>query len=503
MSTTLFDGFGRPLEYAGYSAQDLYETTQEDGLRLTRPNLNQDIATLLSRERHRALVSDARYIASTFPLVAGAIQQKSHYVCQAGFDPVFNGDDTKWGDLAREKIVQANKIINVRGPQYDWNTSWKIGCTSIDIDGGFFVVLGETDTGYPQIQFLEAHRVGSRNYEREITSGPYKGLSILNGIIYNARGLEVAYRVLGATPDADRDISALDMYHVATPRWFSDGRPFPTVAYSILDWYDVKETRGFQKTKAKANAAIVMTESTPDGKAPPSSMAEALRKQRQAATAVGDTAGARSTALTQPIQQIIAGGLIRYIKAGQGELKVHADNTPGDSTQKFDETVVRGAFYGMDWRIEMLDLSKLSGAPTRGFADQINTTIFDRWGRLTPFILRAELWKIRKLIQRGEIPDHAEWWKWAYVPPADFVVDQGRVNKADLDNVRAGAESMPAVIGRYGRTSRDLLREQAKYIKLKRQIEQEEGLQPGELGTLAQPGMQPVLAEPGAIVTAS
>lgn len=496
MSVPLFDGFGRPVEYYGYAGNELYQSTQDDGLRLTRPNLNQDIATLLSREKHRMLVSDTRYIVSTFPLVGGAVQQKSHYVCQATFNPVFLGDDAEWGEIARAKILEANKLINVRGPKYHWNKSWKIGCTALDVDGDFFVIMGETDTGFPQLQFLEAHRVGSRNNEREVLSGPYKGLRILNGIIYNEHGYDVAYRVLGRTPEEDRDISAMDMYQVAIPRWFSDGRPFPTIAYSILDWYDVKETRGFQKTKAKANAAIVMTEDTPDGKVPANSMAAALRTQRAAATAAGDTATARSSALTDPIVTVLAGGLIRYVKSGTAGLKVHQDNSPADSSQRFDETVVRGAFYGMDWRVEMLDLSKLSGAPTRGFADQINTTIYDRWFDYHPFVLRAELWKIRKLINRGDIPDHAEWWRWGYVPPADFTVDQGRSSKADIDNVRAGVDSIPSIVGRYGRTSREVMIEQAKHLREQKLLEEQYGLPPGSLGTLQQPGMQPLGVEP-------
>lgn len=489
MSSPILDGFGRPAVYYGRTAQDIYQFPADDQLRLPRPELNQDIATLLSADRHRMLISDSRTIVSTSPLVSGAIQQKSHYVGQAGFAPVFTGEDVAWGELARKKILEANKIVNVRGPKYDWNTSWKIGCTALDVDGDFFVVLGQTEEGFPQFQFLEAHRVGSRGYLPTVESGPYEGLRILNGIIYNEQGLDVAYRVLGATPEEDRDISALDMFQVAAPRWFSDGRPFPTIAYSILDWYDVRETRAFQKIKQKANAAIVMTEETADGKAPANSMAEALRAQRAAATAAGDTTKARSSALTDPIVTMLAGGLIRYVKSGTAGLRVHTDNSPADAAQRFDETIVRGAFYGMDWRVEMLDLSKLSGAPTRGFSDQINTAIYDRWSRLAPFVLRAELFKIRKLINRGDIPDHPEWWSWGYIPPAEFTVDQGRSSKVDIDNVRAGMDSIPAVVGRYGRTSREVMIEQAKHLREQRLIEQEYGLAPGSLGTLQVPGL--------------
>lgn len=478
MATALLDSFGRPAEWRGFSGRGLYESPQDDGTRLDRPMLDTDIATLLPRVKHRALVSDSRWIASTFPLVQGAVQQKAHYVCQAGFTPVFTGANKEWGRLAREALVQAHRVIDVRGGLFHWNKCWQIGCTLLDIDGGFFVVRGETDTGYPQLQFLEAHRVGSRfgSHEDTVQAGPYKGLRILNGIIYNARGREVAYRVLGNAPEQDRDISALDMHHVAAPRWFSDGRPFPTIAYSILDWYDAREARRFQQLKQKVNSAITMVETTADGKAPIPSVYNSIAPSVTPGTSA-------TTSPSQPMLQYLAGGLIRYVKSGAGDIKSHADNTPGTGWLQFDERVVAGAFYGMDWRSEMLDLSKLSGAPTRGFQDQINTTIYARWLDLTPHVHADDMFILRKLIARGDLPDNDEWWSWAYTPPAEFTVDGGRSNKADLENVRAGTDTTPSIVARFGRTAEEVLREQAEYLRLKHEIEAEHGLAPGTLGT--------------------
>jgi hypothetical protein len=481
MSVPLLDSFGRPITSSGYSGQSMYESSQDDGTRLPRPNLNQDIATLLSKVKHRALISDARYIASTFPIVQGGVQQKSHYVTQAGFAPVFSGRDKAWGREARAALVQAHKVIDVRGPLFHWNKNWQIGCTMLDIDGGFFTVRGETETGYPQMQFLEAHRIGSRNgtLENEVTTGPYKGLRILNGIIYNAKGREVAYRVLGSRPDFDRDISALDMHHVASPRWFSDGRPFPTIAYSILDWYDAKEARGFQKTKQKVNSAITMTETNESGKAPVDPWGNQLDATARAKQSVTGTASAPLT----PTIQVLAGGLIRYVKAGTGKIESHADNTPGDGWLRFDERIVAGAFVGMDWRAEMLNLSATGGgAPTRAFADQINTSVFSRWGDLVPHVYADDMWILRKLIKRGDLRDHDEWWKWGYVPPADFTVDGGRTNKSDIENVLAGTEALQFISGRFGRTQEEVYRAQAEDFKLREEIAKEEGIPIDALG---------------------
>lgn len=478
MSVALLDAFGRPFTSTG-TGGSLYESTQEDGTRLDRPNLNADIATLLSRYKHRALISDARYIASTFPLVQGGVQQKAHYVTQAGFAPVFTGKDKAWGRTARAALIEAHKVIDVRGGLYHWNKNWQIGCTMLDIDGGFFVVRGQTDTGFPQLQFLEAHRIGTRGGETEVTAGPYKGLRLLNGIIYNAKGREVAYRVLGTEASLDRDISALDMHHVADPRWFSDGRPFPTIAYSILDWYDAKEARGFQRLKQKVNSAHVLVETNDTGKAPNDTYGNTL----DPITGKRVSAAGTATAPVTPTMSLIGGGLIRYVKAG-GSIQSHMDNTPGNGWLQFDERIIAGAFIGMDWRAEMLNLTNPGGgALTRGFADQINTSTYSRWGALVPHVYTDEMFILRKLIARRDLADNDEWFMWGYVPPAEFTVDGGRSNKIDIESVLAGTDALQFIVGRYGRTMEEVYRAQAEDYKLREDIAREEGIPVEALGS--------------------
>ena len=477
-----------------------------------RHNLSADIATMLSRQKYRALLSDARAIVETFDIVAEAIQQKAEYVCQARFAPSFAGKDHAWGAAAREVLIEAHKAVNVRGPLFSWDKSWQIASTAPDTDGGCFVLFGETETGFPQFQFLEAHRVGSRCADGLVNSGPYAGSRLLNGIFYDANGREIGYRVLGPTAAEDRDISARDMMHVAIPRWLSDGRPIPNIAYGLLSLYGAQRARGFQLTKQQVNSAHTITEETPDGKPPGNTTIEALRVQnaaRAALVAGGATPAAAAAAVpaagssAAPIIQSLAGGLIRYVKSGAGSIKSHIDNTPGDGWLEFDQRMIDAAIIGIGWSYYMLDLSKFGGAATRGFQDQINSKIYARWLDLTPFILRAELILVSKLIARGDIPQHAEWWKWIYIPPADFTVDGGRANRADLDNCRAGIESRPHLIGRTGKIPEEVLRAEARYRQQQAEIEKEFGLPPGSLATLTplpkdnpSPAPEPVPAGP-------
>lgn len=456
----ILDSKGQPYPYSGPSTgAQIYEGSQDTRQRMARPYLDADIQRLMSRQKHRMLLSDSRYIASTYPMVDGAVSQKADYVCSGGCMPIFTGKDKAYGAAVKPALHSALNIIDARGPLFSFAKDMWIACRLLDIDTDFFIAHFRTETGFPQVQFLEAHRIGCRNGERVVEQGPYKGLPILNGIIYTPQGREVAYRFLADDPKQDRDLSALDVTHVADARWFSDGRPFPAIASAILDWYDVKETRGYEKIAAKTNAALALIETNETGAARPGLLSGSVPTQASGTAAV-------------PPPEFLGGGLIRYVKAGPGhDVKAHQSNRPSDAWQKFDERIVAGAFYGMGWRVEMFDLSKLSGAPTRGFQDNINTAIHSRWSVLAPAMLSIVRRTVAALADRGDIPKHPEWDQWAMPPPVDFTVDANKDRQTDVLMVESGFTSTSAVVRKLGyASSREVIMEQAERIADQQEI---------------------------------
>lgn len=493
MSTTIVNQFGRPYPYAGASAQR-YKGSEDDRYRLARPRLDDDMARLLSREKFRMLLADTRWIAETFPLIKGMVRQKREYISAAGWLPEFTGADEAFGAIATPALHAALGIADVRG-MFGWDQLWETATGLCDIDGASFELFTRTESGLPQSQFLEAHRVGQRSPvgivgpddattvldDGRSVRGAYAGLSILNGIIYNPAGREVAYRVLGATPADDRDISARDMQHVCDPEWFSEGRPFPSIACAILDWYDVKEAREFQRVKQKMNSAIMATESNATGEAPADTPGPdtGLVPPRAAPTDGG------------PTYQVLAGGLIRYLKAGSGELKIHTANDPSDGWRAFDHAVISGAFYGAGWHIGLMDASELGRSPIYAVQDWINTTIVRRHSRIKRFALRSARRTLAILIQRGEVPRHPEWASWDIPAPPEFSVDSGRAQQADRDNTTFGLDSEPAVIRRTtGRDYRRVLNERARFVRDRNAIAKEYGLKPEDLAFPFKPGQQ-------------
>lgn len=483
----ILDGWGNPATYRG--GAQVYEGSQDSRYRLQRPQLDREMASMVTRDKHRAMMADARWIYVSFPLVSGAVKQKSQYVSAGGWNLQFAGEDEEWGRRAEKLLRAHDRSCDVRGPMFSFAKCWEIGCRLWDIDGDFFVALVQGPGGYPQLQFLEAYRIGTRwgataivpvRGERTaiVAGGAYDGARIIHGVVYDDAARPIAYHVLGSTPERDRFVAARDMLHVANPSWFSEGRPFPTIAYAVLDLYDVKETRGFEKIAQKLNSAIAILESNEAGRRP---------ENINNVSGTSATLQAAQTGETFSIEAF-EGGMIRYLKSRSGQLTAHESRRPGDGWLKFDRTLLAGAFYGMEWRIEMLDLSLLGGAPTRGFQDNINTAIFARWGDLAPYALRAQLWRIASFIERGDLPAHPEWDQWAFTPPPEFTVDPHKQSSTDLENVRAGFDTHPDALRRRGYDPEDALRRQARYLKLRARVAQAEGVDPKELGRLDQPG---------------
>jgi len=486
MPSTILDGFGRPYESAfgglnGY--QSSYLGTQDQQIRIPRPDLAQDMVRLLPRYKHRMMVADARWIATSFPLVRGGVVQKSQYVSASGWQPHYVGKNEEWGKKAESLLAEANKICDVRGPRFPFSKIFELGCRLWDTDGDWFFLLTSTKDGFPQFQCLEGHRIGQRSYGDRVEGGTVKGSNTYdgarqaNGIVYNDAGAEIAFLVLGELPDDDQYISARDMVHVANPSYFSEGRPFPTIAYSVLDWYDVKDTRDAEKSAQVINSRLTLVESNETGKRP----------------AIQDLMNPRPVRTTQngTVIDVIEKGLIRYVK-NSGDVKAHESNRPSDGWQKFDRAIIAGAFFGMEWRSEMMDLSLLNGGAVRGFQDNINTAILARWKDLKSYAIRATVYQISKLIQRGDLPANDDFLKWDFTQPIEFTVDPARSVRSDIEALRAGIESEDQVIRRlYGMTPEAFYRTRARTLKLKERIANEEGVPVEQLGRLDLPGDQP------------
>lgn len=485
MPSVILDGFGRPAQVNG--GGQLYARTQDDARLRPPPGWHfDDYISLLSAGRWKNLVSESRAIGSR-GMVSAAIAQKADYVSGSGWRPFFTGDDTEYGEAAESLLEDTRNLCCTRGPRYDWRTFWRLGVVASALDGGFFVLLTQNKDGWPLLQPLEAHRIGQRGggaggivakgsaFSRakiddeggtEIIETPYTGLRIINGIIYNQAGAEVAYRVLGETPDHDEDISARDMVHVGAPRWFSEGRPIPQIAPALLDLLGVDLARSAQLDQQVINSKLTLIETNETGRRDP----------------VKDLVNPPFTmpTLNNTAPEVIERGHIRYVKQG-GSIQAHKSDTPGSGWMEFDLRTAATAIAAIGWRLEMLDPSALRGAATRAFQDQVNTLIGNTFSEFEHAVARCTRYRVAKFTKRGDLPVHSEFLKWGVTPPPEFVVDRNST-RIDIEAVAAGADAMPFLHRRGGHRPQQVLTAQAKYVALKKQIAAKYGVEESELG---------------------
>lgn len=468
MPATILDAFGRPAEYLSTRSGVLFARDQADErLRPRQPNHFADYMALLGSWDWRSLVSESRAIGSR-GLVAAALLQKADYVSASEWRPFFAGEDSAYGDQAEQLIEDTNHIVCTRGPRYDWATLWRLGILSVAADGAFFVLLTSSPEGWPLLQPLEAHRIGQRdNFGKLVVSGsamtsirddsgeivqistPYEGLKIVDGIIYNRAGAEVAYRVLGPTAAEDEDVSARDMIHVGPPRWFSEGRPSPQIAPGLLSLLAVDLARQAQLDQQIIDSKMTLIETNETGRRDP--IRDLVNPQVAATTAAGTT------------PDVLERGGIRYVKTGGSKMEAFSSARPSTQWMEFDERSAATAIAAIGWRLEMLDPTALRGAATRAFQDQINTQILGTFKSFRHAVQRCTRYRIAKYTQIGQLPDNPDFMRWGVAPPPEFVVDRNSA-LVDLQMVRAGADSMPNLHRRAGLLSDEVLNQQARWL---------------------------------------
>lgn len=465
------------FHYCFWGNDSAYPTASTSAQRNAQGDMDGDLLDLMSQHKMRLLLNDSRYIYTSNSTVSGAVKQRASKVFGESWRFQSHSEDETFAKLVEDDLESIDGLIDIRGPQFSFRRNVKIESKSIDVDGDVFVLLTETKTGFPKLQWLEAHRIGCDLYSNtdRVESGKYRGLKIKSGIIYNEFGAEVAYRVLGEDKQSFRDVSARDMIHITDPDWFSQGRGVPSIAAGILDWYDLAEVRNFEKTGLKTNAAVAIVEKNESGKV-------------DAATRILQGQGGASQAPFQ--SEFMLGGSILRIKNG-GSYEAHESNRPSDGFLKFTDKIEAGAFYGMGWRREMLDSSEVGGSGVRAFQRDINDSITDRCSVLNRFRKRMALYVIAKRAKQGIYKLPADWMKCSFTKPREFTVDDGASRQADRDDLRAGLASEYDLLARRGYDPIEFTTRRAKYLADRKKIAEKHGLEDAELGTVLMPGDMP------------
>jgi len=148
--------------------------------------------------------------------------------------------------------------------------------------------------------------------------------------------------------------------------------------------------------------------------------------------------------------QDVKDGLIRYIKAG-GKIESHDSSRPSQTWLGFMDHILRGAFLGMDWPIEVAwNMATLGGASVRAVVNQAKRSISARQCILERLALNSLLHPVSHWIEEGSLPIVDDWYNWGFTKPAQFSVDVGRDRQNARDDIATGLMTMSGSVSENG-----------------------------------------------------
>jgi hypothetical protein len=355
--------------------------------------------------------------------------------------PKFEGADTEFGAAMTDWLAnQWYGICDIRGGMHDFRTALFLLSVAIDRDGEAFVLLTEDSTGYPRVQHIPCHRVANPGGSADgtVDSGPYRGLEMVDGIVYNKAGAPVGCAFLAKDGSLSEWLSFRDLIHLYDPAWQEQGRGLPGFTHAINDLRDGLVAHEFERLSQMAASSISMIEQNETGGPDPS----------DPTTILLGNCGNQTTGLTN---ETYAGGTVRYFRANSGaKLDTLFNPRPGQDWESFQDRMIRLSLAGINWPYSMVWKATGQGTAERSDLGKAQRAVEDRQDILLYAAKRMVNYAVAKAIKLGRLPASSDWWRVGFTLPAKLTIDDGRVSKELLDQWRAGWRNDSDILGMLG-----------------------------------------------------
>lgn len=461
-------------------------------------NNNLDPRQIVTEFDRWNLSNKSRFFVENIPAVKGAIEEISTYAIGNGFDPIYQGEDDEWGDLAEEWLRNWYNIADRNGSDFK-SDLWMASC-AIDRDGDSLMYFTTNTAGdYPRIQLIPAHRI--QTVERQIKEGPFAGLECYDGVIFNKNQQAVAYNVLtselGQTstgPNTGNEnlkctqIPVWKSHLIFESKYPLQFRGFPAMATSINYWMDIRDIFDYEREAIKQAASVALIEKNEVGGALPGQYQFGMTGSMQ-----------NQTMPNQPLfYKYYNQGLIRYFSSNDPNsgLQQMVNNRPGGDTREFVLMMMRGCFNSIGWPHELYDTTDLNSANTRAILAKVQRKLTQRQSTVKKVWMRCTLYALAKAIKMGLLPESDDWYKWDCSVPPSPSIDLGRDAKTDIEYYKVGANTLADIYGKNGQNWEDKIRQICKEKARIKEIAKEYGVDPNEIQILTPNGNMPTGQDP-------
>lgn len=410
---------------------------------------------LISQHDQSKILGHSRALYHNNPLVRSAIDKKASYTISNAFEYRSLSQDEQAKKIFDDAIKQWSKIAEVSGKTLNdvlWLTS-----VSVDTDGDVFLLLSETKAGYPVIQLIEAHAVGSRHNGKIVNGDNYEE----KGVIYSKKTKRpLSYRILGNEEKDDVIVSVNNMIRISEPSFSLRGTPLVSSCINLL--HDLQQSQDLLLTQHLMAASVSMIEHNETG----------------TNEYITDDAVSTDSLNVETINN--EGGEVRFYKAGSGgKLEIIQNTNPHTYWQQYQETLTNMCMLALDWPKNLVGLNGGTGVNDRLAIQQATKACLDRKTLLEPYFLRICNWAIAKLIKNGfitlDLP--TDWYLGYFTNGRQLSVDLSRDSKSIQEEYKLGLRSLTSILAEEGKEHDDHVyecyAEEAKRIKIKEKVEQE------------------------------
>ncbi len=445
----IVDEFGRTINYKAARA------AQNNAYRPWEPVERKDISDLVPATDRNTLQSHARRIYLNFGPIKNAINQRSMYAVGRAFLPIFRGRNKDWGRTATDWLVETfYPIGDTRGGMHDFRTNMFTWSSSIDVDGEIFILLTETENGFPRYQGIPSHRIAT---PQGVSEGQrIRGGTITDGIVYYSTGAPKEYAFVDKDGKLSEWILAENMIHLFDPEWQYQGRGLTALTHCINDCRDMIQSTDWERLAMLQMSSISLIEYNENGGP---DMDDPFTTLSQV--------GTNGKSLTV---ESMDGGTVRYFKSNSGgKIETLVNNRPGNPFLDFHDRLLKSAFAGLHWPYAFYNGHGVGGGTAqRTEIAMAQRSIEDRQDLLFYAAKRIVGYAIAKAQKRGDLPPDSEWYRWEFSTPPKLTIDDGRVTKELETMWKMGAANMRDIVSMRGKTLESHLEERAAEIALRK-----------------------------------
>lgn len=445
----IVDEFGRTINYKAARA------AQNNAYRPWEPVERKDISDLVPATDRNTLQSHARRIYLNFGPIKNAINQRSMYAVGRAFLPIYRGKSKDWGRTATDWLVETfYPIGDTRGGMHDFRTNMFTWSSSIDVDGEIFILLTETENGFPRYQGIPSHRIAT---PQGVSEGQrIRGGTIQDGIVYYSTGAPKEYAFVDKDGKLSEWILAENMIHLFDPEWQYQGRGLTALTHCINDCRDMIQSTDWERLAMLQMSSISLIEYNENGGP---DMDDPFTTLSQV--------GTNGKSLTV---ESMDGGTVRYFKSNSGgKIETLVNNRPGNPFLDFHDRLLKSAFAGLHWPYAFYNGHGVGGGTAqRTEIAMAQRSIEDRQDLLFYAAKRIVGYAVAKAMKRGDLPQDPEWYRWEFSTPPKLTIDDGRVTKELETMWRMGAANMRDIVSMRGKTLESHLEERAAEIALRK-----------------------------------